>query len=387
MIIFSLDLKRSVHSSILVPILVLLLSQFPASQYLHSQFISKKKLQKLDNDISPRDVGLKYIYSFPVEKTDVRRAENGQQIQIPDYENEKLMTPILKMVLNGKVKVYDPNFWGDVYELKESKSIGKIDTSQILKYMGAGTDTVFIMDESGNLSMMPTYIKPDIMEISGIFFMENWMLNLEEGLFHKEILAYLPIRDYFVLSEDELTMEKQRRLLFLVSPGRFNNKANENVDESRYSLISDDISYELGLFNKPYSDYIYRKENLSGIEQEEYEEWEYHHFDFYKFFNRKLFLDVLMAAILEGRLPAYQVDQSEQLLSTIQMEDLASVKPDEINSIIFYEDWYLDHSMLDMEKVVKRIVLVRHIRDYDDYTMEYIRTRKVPLLMIRFNSE
>ncbi len=377
-------MKHPEYHSIPVFILVLILSQFPASQYLNSQFISQKKLQKLNNDISSRDVGVKYIYSFPVEKTDVRRAENGQQLEMPDYENEALIAPVMEMVLNGRIVVYDPNFWGDVHELTGNKPILKIDTTQILKYLGAGTDTAMLLDESGNITLIPTYNKPDINEISGIFFMENWLVNLEEQLFHKEILAYLPIRDYYVLNRDELNMEKQRRLIFMVSPGRSINEDGNKVNKSKYILVNDDISYEIGLYNKPYSDYLYRNEQQSGIDQEEYEEWEYHHFDFYKFFNRKLFLDVLLAAILDGKLPAYKADQDSLLLSPDQIEELESVKHDEINSIIFYEDWYLDQGSLAMEKVVNRLVLVRHIRDYDDYTKEYIRTRKVPLLMIRF---
>jgi len=377
-------MKHPYCRSVLKIILVLLFSQFPASQYMYSQFISKKKLQQLENDISPRDVGVKYIYSFPVEKTDVRIAENGRELEIPDYDNESLIVPIMEMVLDGRTVVYDPNFWGEVYDLKGNKPIRQIDTTQILKYLGAGTDTALLMDVSGSLTLMPTYTEPDIREISGIFFMENWLLNLEEQLFHKEILAYLPIRDYFILSEDEQHMEKQRRLLFMISPARSTGEDSRKVNAADFTLVRDNISYELELYNKAYSDYIYRNENQTGINQAEYEKWEYHHFDFYKFFNRKLFLDVLLTAILNGESLAYQVNKSSEFLSPDQMDELRTIKPDEINSIIFYEDWYLHPGSLAMEKVVNSIVLVRHIRDFDDYTKEYIRTRKVPLLMIRF---
>jgi hypothetical protein len=214
--------------------------------------------------------------------------------------------------------------------------------------------------------------------------MENWLVNLEEPLFHKEIVAYLPIRDYYIPSEDELKMEKQRRLLFMVIPGRSAGMQANTVKAGDYSLICNDISYELGLYNKPYSDYIYSNEIPAGIDREEYEEWMYHHFDFYEFFNRDFFLNVLLTAILNGELTAYQVEEPLHPLSSGQLEELQRIETEEINSVIFYEDWYLDLASLAMEKAVKRVVLVRHVRDYDEYTGEYIRTRKVPLLLIRF---
>jgi hypothetical protein len=152
-----------------------------------------------------------------------------------------------------------------------------------------------------------------------------------------------------------------------------------------YELIYKDLSYEMNLYNKPYSDYIYRKELKNNISQAEYEEWEYHQFDFYRDFDRDFFLRQLLSSVQQGGFRAFRPGEPSVYLTADELEQLLEVPRTEINSIIFQEDWYLNRKNLDLKKVVKSLILVRHIDEYDNYTGEFIRTRKEQLAGIQIS--
>ena len=357
------------------------------NQLVWGQFISDKILAKTENDLIRNEVGLKYIYSFPVIRTDVRILETGQQLEIPVFDNELLIKPVMSHVLSGMICVYDPNFWGDVNDLKDLSDNNLIDTTEILQYMDAGSDTSFFIDDAGNISLFQEYIQPDLSDISGIFFMENWLLNTGQRLFHKDVIAYLPIRDYYS-SDDGLNLVIKRRLLCMVIPSKSlcgSSRKEKTMNDRGYELICKDLSYELDLYNKPYSEYIYREEINTKISLEEYEEWEYHHFDFFRHFDRDVFLQKILSSIEQGVIKATRPDDPSIYLTPGELDQLLQVPRTEINSVIFREDWYLSRKNLDIEKVVNSLVLVRHVNEYDDYTGEFIRIRKDQLAGIQFN--
>lgn len=377
--------KLNLHGRCLIPLVLLYSLTF--FQQSFSQFISEKVLAKAENDLARTETALKYIYSFPVIRTDVRMNTTGQKVDIPVYDNEALTGPVMKQVLAGKIPVYDPNFWGDVYDIRNLTTANLTDTSQILKYMDAGRDSALIIDESGNISWLEQYTQPDFDEISGIFFMEKWLLNARLKVFYKDIIAYLPIRDYYE-SDEDLNLHKKRRLLFMVVPPETFSE-DSRKDKTRktgdYELIYRDLSCEMNLYNKPYSDYLYRNELDNKISQDEYEEWEYHHFDFFRHFDRDYFIQQLISSVQRGELKAYRPDDPSTILTANEVEQLSLTPRTEINSVIFHEDWYLSRKDLDLEKVVRDLVLVRHVNEYDSYTGELIRVRKDPLAVIRFN--
>jgi len=351
-----------------------------------AQFTGQKNHAKPSNDLIRTELGLKYIYSFPIERTDVSITVHGLQAEIPIFDNELFIMPIMSQILSGRISVYNPNFWGDVSDIKYLTKENLTDTSQILAYMDAGVDTAIILDESGNISFIEQYIQPDLNEISGIFFMENWQMNIDLGMFQKDIIAYLPIRDYYEANE-EMNLIKKRRLLFMVVHNRIvpgtSKKAKAGTKDD-YELIYKDLAFDMNLYNKPYAEYLYRDELNNLIRQEEYEEWEYHHFDFFRHFDRDYFIQQLVSSVLGGKLDAFRPDDPSIILTANELEQLARIPRSEINSVIFHEDWYLNKKDLDLKKVVHDLILVRHIGEYDDYTGEFIRTRKEPLFLVKF---
>jgi hypothetical protein len=57
---------------------------------------------------------------------------------------------------------------------------------------------------------------------------------------------------------------------------------------------------------------------------------------------------------------------------------------DELNSLTFDEDWYLDPDKLQIYKDVKKLTINRHERQYDNYTKEFIREIIKPLFTVWF---
>ncbi len=57
---------------------------------------------------------------------------------------------------------------------------------------------------------------------------------------------------------------------------------------------------------------------------------------------------------------------------------------DELNSMVFQEDWYVNQDNLQIYKDVKQLTINRHNRVYDNYTEEFIRETKDPLFTVWF---
>ena len=119
-----------------------------------------------------------------------------------------------------------------------------------------------------------------------------------------------------------------------------------------------------------------------------------------KNFGRKSLNEI--KGILEGKLTVCHpgadrnlMDRDEliRLLHDIPEEaDYASPKTitpeqyplDELNSLVFHEDWYVNQDNLQIYKDVKQLTINRHKRLYDNYTREFIRESVNPLFTVWF---
>jgi len=322
------------------------------------------------------------------------------------YENTELIMPLFFKIFKENFKVYDPNFWGSIEDLTQTGPTGLIDTNGILLYMHAGWDTAFSINENNQIALVPFYTPIDYKEISGLFFFESWYLSPDNGFLEKDVIAYFPVREYWDehLLETE-QRERQQRLVFMVYTGEEKCKFKKSRPEKRHkdlTLIYKGIEYELGLFNHPYNKYTYRDTRGADISDEEYNEWAYHTFDFYKLFDPERFLKVIIQMILDGRLHAvdpynpkrdltkeeiirrigetsYQYyDQDGQ--STIKKSE--TIRYDNLNSVVFNEDWYFDPDLLKICKKVNSITIVKHDKQHDEYTGDYLRLIKTPVITV-----
>jgi hypothetical protein len=300
--------------------------------------------------------------------------------------------------------VYKANFWGGIPQFLEKSSFDLMDTAQILYQLNAGWDTSYIIETDGSMQPMPVYRPFRSEEISGIFFFESWWLDAKSYRFYKDVLAYQPIREYQAMSRDNPeAIETMKRLVFMVIPEMPPASPKKKKYKSKdFILLRPGQQYEVKLYNRSYDQYIFREELQTGVRKQEYEEWQYHHFDFYKYFDRDKFLEEIINGILDGKLTVCHPGADKKLMETEELISLLfnipeeadydppdTISPEqyplnELNSIVFGEDWYLNPENLQIYKDVRYLTVNRHRRQYDNYTGEFIRESVDPLFTVWF---
>lgn len=352
---------------------------------------------------------LKTIYSFIPASYDTLHHTAPDPLLVPRYQDKNLIPVIFDAVLGHRVRVYSPNFWGSVPQLIEKSNFDRFDTLDILNYLGAGWDTSLMINNDGRMEAFPLYKDIPYNEISGIFFFESWWLDRKNYKMYKDILAYLPIREYLYTFYDGYEhMETRKRLLFMVIPEwSSGSKKPVKYKPKDFRLIIKDLQYEIRLYNKPYELYLYREEEYGRISQAEFNEWQYHHFDFYRNFNAALFLERIISGILDGKLSAFLPDKPESHLNREEFIKLLWGQPgikdkgpglssrgyallpedyplSDLNSIVFHEDWYINPENLQIYKDVKALTVNRTETLEDQYTGEFMQESVKPLFSVWF---
>ncbi len=343
------------------------------------------------NALLPDKCYIKYIYEFPYESKPFFYSERFPDLETRSYLNTDLIVPLFSEILKDGARVSDPNWWGSIKELVNQSKPAAIDTNLILKYIHAGWDTAFSIDENNLITASPFYKSHDYSQISGLFFFESWYLNPRKGFLSKEVVAYFPIYEYW----DESALEqgeqaKLKRLVCMIYQGEQNPNKTKRYMRSPgsggYRLLYRDVRYELNLYNRPYNFYLHRDQNVTS--DNEYNEWEYHTFDFYKDFNAERFLESIIDLTLKGRFIAEDPARPGKILTKDEILEMVSDKQDyktrfdEMNSVIFDEDWYFKPESLFILKKVNSITILKHVYQFDDYTGDFLRILKIPLMTV-----
>ena len=342
------------------------------------------------NALLPDNCYIKYIYEFPYESRPVFYSERFPDLEIRNYLNADLIRPLFDKIFRGGIQVSDPNYWGSVENIMNEGKPSLIDTSQILSYMHAGWDTTFSIDENNQITTVPIYTSPDYSDISGLFFFESWYLNPDKGFLNKELIAYFPIYEYW----DENALEKGeqvklKRLIFMVYQGKKDQKKIKKSKGTKYPgyiQLYRGVESELNLYNRPYSYYLHRDQLEYGASDEEYNEWEYHTFDFYRDFNAEKFLKTIIDFTLDGKFKAEDPVIEGKILSVQEILEKVSKNQkynyDNLNSVVFNEDWYFNPGSLYILKKVNSITIFKHEYQYDEYTGDFLRVIKTPLFIV-----
>ena len=350
------------------------------------------------NALLPDKCYVKYIYEFPYESRPVFYSERFPDIETRNYLNDDLIKPLFNRIFSEDVKVSDPNYWGSVENLVNAGKLPHIDTSQILRYMHAGWDTTYSIDENNQISAIPIYTPPDYSDISGLFFFESWYLDSEKGFLNKEVIAYFPIYEYW----DEAVLEKgeqvkHKRLIFMVFQGKKDKKKTRKPmpveKHPGYHQLYKTVKTEFNLYNRPYGVYLHRNEVEYGTSDEEYNEWEYHTFDFYRDFDAEKFLKTIIGLTLDGRFIAEdpvipgKILTSREILEKISDDQKDNypdlIRYDNLNSVVFNEDWYFNPGTLSIMKKVNSITIYKHEYQYDEYTGDFLKVLKTPLFTVQ----
>ena len=166
--------------------------------------------------------------------------------------------------------------------------------------------------------------QPDLSELKEILFREEWNFDSEKLVFEKKIMGWSPIRVYIASNDTEDTRFKMVMCIH-------NDKEFEKVNK-----IAEDYEYIYD-FNDKYLE-------KTGLDKD----------GFYNF---------LLQNIKDGKIktydPIYLVDKSKREFTLEQLKNFAgiSLDPDdfaeEVNQIIFVEDWYFDDKTFNIAKEVK----------------------------------
>lgn len=302
------------------------------------------------NDLLPNKVVIKYEHNLAV-------AEDAEKIKGIDYvqfiEN-----------LTGKMKT------GDVVA-RDPSDISKDFQKKDVDYLFAPRqDTLLSIDEQtfDTVPAVKEYrFQPET--IQRLVMSEDWLFNAETFSMKKQVLAYAPIK----ISKKEIapnSYDIQKRLLFWIK------KADTEKDKQ---LIASNVTYEFDLYNMTNPSWL---ESLSVTR----------------------FVNILLNSVLEGNVKAYDFfasekielstdivrenlgatvdnyfveDANQQVIDTVQV--VGNIYPDEIRSVIFVEDWYVDADMM-LHKVVKRIAPVRHYYLLNDLAEDEI-VKKIPFVV------
>lgn len=364
----------------------------------------RKPGRKTTNQLTLDGTYLKTMFSFDTDRFDTVFQVGQEPDLVAVYQNEDIVTGIIQPVLEGKVNVFKANYWGGIPQFLEKSTFELMDTAQILYQFNAGWDTSYIIETDGSMQSLPIYKPVKFGEVSGIFFFESWWLNAKDYRLYKDVIAYQPIREYQAMSqENPESTEMLKRLVFMVVP----DLPMVEVRKKKYHMkdfkaLRLNHTYEIKLYNRTYDKYIYRDELQTGVRKQEFEEWQYHHFDFYKYFDRENFLVQIIKGVLEGKLTACHpgternVMHRDELISLLHnipeeadYDPPKTISPEqyplgELNSLVFHEDWYVHQETLQIYKDVKQLTVNRHNRQFDNYTGEFIRESVSPLFTVWF---
>ena len=364
----------------------------------------RKPGRKTRNQLTQEGTYLKSMFTFETGRFDTLPLPGMEPELIPVYRNEDVVRKIIQPVLEGNATVYKSNYWGGIPQFLKKTSFELMDTVQVLYQFNAGWDTSYIIETDGSMQPIPVYRKVKTGEISGLFFFESWWLDEKSYRFYKDVIAYQPIREYQAMSRtNPESTETMKRLVFMVIP-EFPVPSPRKIKYKRrdYVILRPDHQYVVPLYNRSYDQYIFREELQTGVGKKEYEEWQYHHFDFYKYFDRDRFLEKIITGVLAGKLNACHPGTDQKPMNQAELIHLlhnipeeadydppASISPEqyplnELNSVVFQENWYLNPVSLQVYKEVIQLTVNRHNRQYDNYTGEFIRESVDPLFTVCF---
>jgi len=274
---------------------------------------------------------------------------------------------------------------------------------EIKHNMGYFTDSIYVMDvETGETKPEIRINEIDKNELLGFAFYDEWFFDEANFKMTKKVKAYSPVRIYF--REDDLNREAdplQRMIGFIIFPEKLSEKENVAIDkrmklfkktEYEFLLENEDILFENSEITNGISTYI---ENINTPLLNSY--------------SRSKFINMLFAQVLSGKSEGVDYETGTRLnpdeirkragerIDTLMMEDPENYELlkevvlkteftsflNEIKSIIFIEEWYIDEKTLQIKKVVKGVVPVRWYYNYEDY--EQIKLEKIKLFQVNFN--
>lgn len=327
-----------------------------------------------DNALMPQKQIVRYFSELgndSIHKTSISAYQNN---------NVNIKKIVFDKVLNNEVQVFE-NIETNIYNL-DTAPVPLI-MQDIESKLGMHTQQLTYVDENGN--EVNQTIKLDFVpdEISEIGFVEEWNLNVDGFKMSKNVLVYDFVREYTKDGESEI----RKLLTFTIIPN-IDTITNPKwdlvctkVNEVRIEAVSLNEIIEYGkekqeFWNAGNSIFNYRNPfwnsytytTLVDALFKNVEEGKVNTFDF----NTK---EAISFSEIEERMGATEMtinyinENGDEVTQTIKQDLIA----EEIKSLIFIEDWYIESNTLALRKKITGIAPVRYfMKGETDYVFKQI---------------
>lgn len=302
------------------------------------------------NDLLPTEVVVKYEHELLI-------APDAEKIKGIDYV--AFVTSLAEKIKAKKIDVYDP--------LDKTKKLDEKNLSYI--FDDRVNRTSMIDEKTFDTIVKEVPYKFDPASVQKLVFREEWNFSKEKFAMTKTVREYAPIR-MVKRDLDGNGFDVAKQMLLWV-------KADKK-SETR-TLLAENVTYELNLYNQDNPEWL---ESLSvsrfvDLILSQVLDGKSKAYDFFSNDKVALSTDVIRTN-LGATVETYYVENEEKnVTDTVQVA--GNIYPDEIRSVIFVEDWYVDDNMM-IYKTVKRIAPVRHYHMVNELAEDEI-VKKVPFIV------
>jgi ankyrin repeat protein len=325
---------------------------------------------------------------------------NNLEIQTENIGQYDIRKDFVNKSVNGSLSSFE-EYAPNISDLEKENMFFKSYTKEeITERLGGGEDEIYMIDEyTGEALGYLIYEEPDPYELEGMVFYDNWYFDKANFEFKKDVTAYGFIRKYYI-DEDWDYAEPRFKICSYIP---YDLSAKEKKKLRKKSSLFKRVKYECLLNNRetyfidPMNEYFYNF-NPSSYEKEESPYWTKH--------AKEIIIDEILQKVLSEQIDAYDYHSGEKIEvndiyhrlgaipDSIYLEDPETwelyleivqrdIQTDEIQSLIFIEDWYVDPESMYISKEIIGIAPVR--RYYEMTDIEGYELNKTIPFVIYFN--
>jgi hypothetical protein len=275
---------------------------------------------------------------------------------LTDYTAGKLPYIFTELANNPNLEVYSTESITDFYPY-DIESYRKSDMASLFKAFGG--DTLIVLGDGEDEVKMIRII--DTLEMMAVNFIEEWQLDTVTPSFNKKVKAIVPIRCYI----DEATERDILRRTCIITQSKHAKKKDDLILIAR-------VKYEAPLF--PQGD-----ETHGFLDSGELFSRELYGSPFFSSYSRNMLIRFLERSALKNKVKCYDFTTGNAVIDTnkimkgfgysqyVTSIDLGGGEVSEtkiiertgqINSVIFFEEWFLDRETGQFSKNVTAIAPV-----------------------------
>ena len=279
-----------------------------------------------------------------------------------------LSTLLVKKMTNQGFLIYqDYSPYKDIYLERYDEVFVKADIAKVLRDLGGKSDTILLNNEKGELVETVVNKPIDTSEVQALLFFDKWLFNKDEFILTKTVLGFCPIRKYRSPYTDDQWLF--RKTDWFVFPELKKGKLRRLEKRMKYL---GHFEYEFSIESKQL--FGNDDENALLLEELDSPNW--------NSYARQSLRNALINRALSGKSKVVDYDTKKILVKDqikanlgYEITEVSYVDPEtmveetmevetgiykeDIKSVIFFEDWYIDLETMRIKKVVKALAPVR----------------------------